>query len=183
MNKSEQRQCVKELRASFTEDYRKKADQRITELLLQSKEYQKAKVIFVYYSTDSEPDTRKFIETALKDKKKICLPRCKGKGIMEAVSYEMGDELKETCMGIHEPGSGEVISKDSIDLAVLPCLSCDVNGNRLGHGGGYYDRFLEDFSGENICLCYAKAVMKTIETEEHDKKVGALLTEDGILYL
>ncbi len=182
MNKSEQRRFVKELRSSFTEDYRKNAGQRITELLLQSREYQKAKTIFVYYSTDREPDTRKFIKTALQDGKKICLPRCVGKGVMEPVSYKMGDELKETCMGIYEPLAGEVISKDRIDLAVLPCLSCDHIGNRLGHGGGYYDRFLEDFSGENICLCYQKAVMETIETEEHDKKVGALLTEEGILY-
>ena len=182
MNKSEQRRSVKELRASFTEDYRKNADQRITELLLQSREFQKAKTIFVYYSTDREPDTRKFIKTALKDGRKICLPRCKGKGVMEFVSYQIGDELKETRMGIYEPVSGEIVKKEEIDLAVLPCLSCDVNGNRLGHGGGYYDRFLDSFSGENICLCYQKAVTETIETEAHDKKVGALLTEEGILY-
>ncbi len=182
MNKSEQRQSVKELRSSFTEDYRRKANQRITELLLQSKEYQKAKVIFVYYSTDREPDTRKFIKTALQDGKKICLPRCVGKGIMKPVFYKTGDELKETRMGIYEPVSGEVINKEEIDLAVLPCLSCDVKGNRLGHGGGYYDRFLEDFSGENICLCYQKAVTENIVSEEHDQKVDALLTEEGILY-
>ena len=70
-----------------------------------------------------------------------------------------------------------LISKDEIDLALVPAVCYDKQGYRLGFGGGYYDRWLEDFKGFKVGMCRDVALQDAVPTEPHDSRVDVLITE------
>lgn len=69
------------------------------------------------------------------------------------------------------------MKKDTIDLILVPNLCCDRQGYRLGHGGGYYDRYLADYSGMTVALCPAEWLREQLPRDEFDLPVGLVLTE------
>ena len=68
----------------------------------------------------------------------------------------------------------------AIDFAVLPCVTCNYLGQRLGHGGGYYDRFLSQYRGGTVLLCRELLIRQEIPVEPHDYPVPWVLTERGL---
>lgn len=98
-----------------------------------------AQVFFVYLSVSSEARTEKLIETLLEKGKTVVCPRVHG-GEMHAVIY--GEDFTLSSFGVKEPIGAEYLGK--IDVAIVPLLAVDEQGNRLGYGGGYYDRFLSE---------------------------------------
>ena len=103
---------------------------------------------------------------------------------MDAVEINDLSELKSGKFGISEPIEGcPSVKKDKIDLVLLPCLAADEQGNRLGKGGGFYDRFCEKISCKKIILCPELLLMKseTIPTEAHDITADAVATETRII--
>ena len=82
------------------------------------------------------------------------VPKCISKGIMEVYKIRSFDDLEPGKYGILEPKEGcEKISPKAIHLALIPCLSCSMKGERLGYGGGYYDRYLQQITGTQAVLC------------------------------
>ena len=79
------------------------------------------------------------------------------------------ENLKEKKFGVMEPDFGEEIKYNEIDLVIVPGVAFDINGNRIGFGKGYYDRFLRGYNGKTIVLAYDFQVLESIETEEHDE--------------
>ena len=75
----------------------------------------------------------------------------------------------------------EKISPKEIDLALIPCLSCGRDGHRLGYGGGYYDRYLNQVKGTLAVLCRTILMCDEIPTEDHDKNMDFVICEEGIL--
>mgnify|MGYP000441255458 CR=1 FL=1 len=73
------------------------------------------------------------------------------------------------------------ISPKEIDLALIPCLSCSRDGRRLGYGGGYYDRYLNQVKGTLAVLCRTVLMCDEIPTENHDKNMDFVICEEGIL--
>ena len=73
----------------------------------------------------------------------------------------------------------ETISAEELDLIVVPCVSASTGGKRLGHGAGYYDRFLAHSSGNAICLCFERMLRDDIPMDEYDVWMPAVLTENG----
>ena len=83
--------------------------------------------------------------------------------------------------GLLEPAAdAPVIPVDAIDFAVLPCVTCNYLGQRLGHGGGYYDRFLSQYRGGTVLLCRELLIRQEIPVEPHDYPVPWVLTERGL---
>ena len=83
--------------------------------------------------------------------------------------------------GLLEPTADTpVIPVDAIDFAVLPCVTCNYLGQRLGHGGGYYDRFLSQYRGGTALLCRELLIRQEIPVEPHDYPVPWVLTERGL---
>ena len=98
-------------------------------------------------------DTRIILETALQMGKRVCVPRCiPGKEhLMEAVEIHSMEELIPQTYGILEPRKELPSSTDRcFDLSLIPCVMADQRGGRLGHGAGYYDRFLEKSRGKKV---------------------------------
>lgn len=169
MTKKEARQQIKEKIKQLDERYRKEADRSIFEQIINLKEYKEAETIFCYASMKEEVDTWQLIKLALEQGKTVGVPLCIGKGIMEVRQVRMLSDFKEGAYGIMEPSKEcPLLSKDKIDMAVIPCVSADKEGRRLGHGAGFYDRFLQDTTFPKILICYRRLLMDEIPTQEHD---------------
>jgi len=135
--------------------------------------------LFCFVGVRSEPDTRPFLAARLAAGRAVAVPRCTGPGIMEARVITDLAQLREVGpLGIPEPGVDcPLLAPEAIALAVVPCLSCDREGRRLGQGGGYYDAFLRGRIFPAVALCYEALLSEHIPTEPFDVPVDGVLTE------
>ena len=128
-----------------------------------------------------EVDTRALIEAALREGKRVCAPRCLGKGAHGGARDRIAG-----CTRARRPWAvgarGELGHRAAgeIGLILVPCLAADRNGHRLGYGGGYYDRFLRGAAGASMCLCRARALLEDVPREEHDAAADMVVSEAGI---
>jgi 5-formyltetrahydrofolate cyclo-ligase len=146
---------------------------------MNSKEFKSAKVVGAYYAFGSEVKTDMIIERARALGKKVALPSVEGENL---AFYELssGKYLVKGRFGIMEPlPYGPV---DRIDMLVVPGIAFDKKGYRLGYGKGYYDKFLVKRKVFSIGLGYSFQLIESLPTGEHDKKLDAIATEDGIRY-
>ena len=154
--------------------------QALTERLLQHPFYQEAKIIATYLSFPHEFQTQELIEQALRDCKKVLIPKTYPKGRMDFVVYDP-QQLVKTSFGLLEPqGDLEVVDASQIDLIHVPGLSFTTKGYRIGYGGGYYDRYLEQFSGHTLSTIYPCQIQDFIP-ENHDIPVQEVLIDEGNL--
>ena len=152
----------------------------ITRAVLSSDFYADAQQILCYVSTADEIDTSAIISDALERGKAVFVPKCtEQKGIMRFYRIRSFDDLKSGKFGIPEPVNTEPDNEWHQDantaLCIVPTLCCDRLGNRLGYGGGYYDRFLRGFNGKKLCLCYARFADVQLPLEEHDVVCDAVI--------
>lgn len=168
---------LKLLRDSLEE--KDKLSDRICEAFIGSDLYENAETLLLYYSSASEVSTVKIFCKALSDGKKTAFPLCTdNQGTM--VFYYVSDEkeLKKGMYGIMEPPcENEMFSGAENCICIVPGLSFDKNGYRIGYGKGYYDRFLSDFNGISVGLCYEAMVSEKVPTDKYDKKVNYLITD------
>ncbi len=140
--------------------------------------YKISRLILVFVSAGSEPETHRFIETALSDGKKVAVPYI-SEGEMSFRYIGSLSELVPGAFGISEPPAGNETVKDfSSCLCVTPCLSVDENGVRLGYGGGFYDRFLSEHSGVYAAaVCFDELISRELPCENHDIRVDMYVTQ------
>ena len=175
--KSELRkQVLQEMRA-LSQEQKQAIDQALTERLLHHPFYQEAKVIATYLSFPHEFQTQELIEQALKDGKKVLIPKTYPKGRMNFVVYDP-QQLVKTSFGLLEPqGDLEVVDASQIDLIHVPGLAFTTEGYRIGYGGGYYDRYLKHFSGNTLSTVYPCQIRDFIP-EDHDIPVQEVLVDE-----
>ena len=155
-------------------------DLALTERLLQHPFYQEAKIIATYLSFSHEFQTQGLIEKALRDGKKVLIPKTYPKGRMDFVVYHP-QQLVKTSFGLLEPqGDLEVVDASQIDLIHVPGLAFTTEGYRIGYGGGYYDRYLKHFSGHTLSTIYPCQIQDFIP-EKHDIPVQEVLIDEGNL--
>lgn len=176
------RRRMKAAREGWENAYRQSADAAIAHHVRKSAVWLAAGTVFAYVSVGCEVDTRALIEAALKEGKRVCAPRCLGKGRMEAREIAALGALVPAAYGLLEPAEdAPLVPPEEIDLILVPCLAADRSGHRLGYGGGYYDRFLESAAKPSICLCRRRALLDGVPHAEHDAAVDAVATEAGII--
>lgn len=141
--------------------------------------WRKARTIFLYCSTAEEVGTAQLMEDALQQGKRVCVPLCtEKKGEMYACEIQSVSQLAPGHFGIPEPpGNAPRVPPQSIDLCIVPCLAADPFGNRLGYGGGYYDRFLAQTTAETIVLCPENCFLSQLPAEPHDRRCNRIVTE------
>ena len=178
--KSELRKQVLQEMKVLPREQKQFIDQALTERLLHHPFYQEAKVIASYLSFPHEFQTQELIEQALKDGKKVLIPKTYPKGRMDFVVYNP-QQLVKTSFGLLEPqGDLEVVDASQIDLIHVPGLAFTTEGYRIGYGGGYYDRYLEHFSGHTLSTVYPYQIQNFI-SEKHDIPVEEVLIDEGNL--
>lgn len=162
----------------WTPAQREQSDDALFARFLALSEVESAKTILLYCGMGAEPDTARLLPVLLEWGKTVALPRCLPDRGMEARRVANATALVRHPYGMLEPGEGcPVVSKEEIDLILTPGLAFDKNGYRLGQGGGYYDRYLADFTGVTIALCREDFLLDTVPAEIHDRPVGMVLTE------
>ncbi len=180
MQKKLLRNEIKTKSEALSTEYKKASSAQICSRVLSSASFRNAESIFVYVSTDNEPDTREIIEKALSRGKAVYVPKCIKKGVMLPVRITRGTKFISGYMGIKEPEKyDEEIEIKEIDLSVIPCISASLSGERLGHGAGFYDIFLKKVKTEKMCLCFHKLISDIIPTDENDIPMDCIITERG----
>jgi len=180
--KNELRKQFKKLRSEIS--FKEEKSLKICNNFLNSDTYKQSKIILCYSSVKDEVNTASIIEKALQDGKTLALPRCLNKnGEMNYFAVHSADDLESGCFGILEPKKHCFpITEFSNSVCIVPALSFDKAGYRLGYGGGYYDRFLENYSFISVGLCYNNLVSNALPRDKFDRKVNAVITENEIFF-
>jgi len=157
------------------------------------------KNIFIFVSTNSEIDTQPLLETAIKDGKKVFVPKVEADSLSK--DNKTDDRLvfhqirtidgpwHQGPFGIREPLCGRTpLASDFPALILAPGLAFDRNGNRLGHGKGYYDRFLAELDSEGrrnttLGFCMDFQIVSMVPTEDKDIKMNGILTGKEFIIL
>jgi 5-formyltetrahydrofolate cyclo-ligase len=138
---------------------------------------QKSRTIMIYYSIDHEVATHSIICKLLKAGKVVALPTCVDKKNIRAGIIQDLDQLIPGVLGIKEPSPSVLeMAPAEIDMAIVPGIAFDRNGNRLGHGAGYYDRFLRKSKAYKLGLAFDFQILDNLVFEEHDVPMNAFLT-------
>jgi 5-formyltetrahydrofolate cyclo-ligase len=172
-------------RAELAEDQRTAAGRAIRDALLERPEVQMAGTIAAYYSVGAEPDTRGLLFALWKRGSYVLLPLLRPDGDLDWASYEGPESLVPGPRGLLEPGEpprgpGAVARAD---VVLAPALAVDRAGNRLGRGGGSYDRALARVGPlvPLIALVYDAELLDRVPAEPHDVKVrGAVSPAAGV---
>ena len=160
--------------AEITSKQKKIWSEKAVQKIEKEKDFQVSQNIFVFAPSGSELEFVKILCQKWEEKKTFFFPKIinKNSGEMEFFSSKF-ENLEVGVFGILEPKSGE---KSAPDLVILPALAVDKNRNRLGKGGGFYDRFLaKNKSIKTICALPKFAVLKKIPAQNHDQKVDKIL--------
>lgn len=177
------RQAVKKRAAGLSPDYLRQADAAICRCLLSLPELTAADVVFSFFPVSGEPRITPVLAELLARGKTLALPRCVGPGVMEARQVEELAGLIPGRYGIPEPGPDcPAIPWDRLSFAILPCVTADRAGRRLGHGGGYYDRFLAQAPPgmASTVVCRAALMPRRVPVQPHDLPVPLVVTEEGV---
>ncbi|KAJ1741725.1 hypothetical protein LPJ78_001695 [Coemansia sp. RSA 989] len=134
-----------------------------------------------------ELQTYMLIKDAWKNGKTVYVPRCVGQNDMQMVRLEGQDDLDSlprNKWGIPEPATDRAaVDPLLLDFIVVPGVAFDREGNRCGHGRGYYDRYLAKATNAFTCaVCLSDQVLDQVPADEHDKKPDIILAPLGILY-
>lgn len=178
MDKSALRAEIRARMGALTGAEREKSDEALFARFMALPEVERARTILLYYGMGAEPDTARLIPGLLAMGKAVALPKCLPGRQMEGRLVSNETALVCHPYGMLEPGEDcPVVSQAEIDLILTPGLAFDKKCYRLGQGGGYYDRYLADFTGRTVALCRDAFLLDTVPTQAHDRPVELVLTE------
>ena len=175
MDKAALRKQIREKKRAMTEGEILEASARLGQLFAASKAYRQAKSIYGYLPYNQEVRTVPMLEQALRDGKRVAVPKCYGDE-MRFIWMEDLSKVEKGYAGIPEPVEDGPVADDETALVLMPGLAFDPEGRRIGYGGGFYDRFLaKEPDHPTLALCYAFQMLPKLETEEFDIPVDCVL--------
>ena len=160
------RNVCKKYRNNLSAEKKQQFDLILQEKFLQTEEYKNAKVLLAFVSKDIEINTELIIKQALSDGKILALPKCKEENLMDFYRVDDLSQLMEGDYGLLEPNPEKckMLSETENTVCLVPGLAFDREGYRIGFGKGYYDRFLLDYKGITVGMCYTKCVEEALPT-------------------
>ncbi|WOO36457.1 5-formyltetrahydrofolate cyclo-ligase [Anaerocolumna sp. AGMB13020] len=183
MKKEEIRQEIREQKASLSKEVIDLQSSIIREQFLALREYKECSQLILYAAFNQEVNTLPLIRQALLDGKKVALPRVM-KETIEFYYINSISDLEESAFGIPEPEPVDILQLEkNFNLILVPGLAFDKQGNRIGYGKSFYDRYFisHEESFLKICFAYGFQVYEEIPFEAHDVKIDILITKDGVL--
>jgi len=192
--KNEVRGELLEKRRNIPPKTRVEWDKKIANTLLNSISYRFCDILLIYASMNDEISTGAIIGHALANKKIVACPVSNtADHTLTFKIIKSADELIPGSYNIPEPPAAnpdfrEFIAADAsnkppLAICVIPCLSYDSDGYRMGYGKGYYDRFLPTFEGTKIGLCYSGFKSAKLPKGKYDVKLDVFITEKGVMVL
>ena len=134
------RAAAKARRAQLTSSQRQEASTKIAEKLFGTTIFRSSSNIACYVSLDAEVSTRSIIERAWQQKKRVFAPIAEKHFILRFRQFDNERDLFTNNIGLREPIHGRPARSDEFDLVIVPLVAFDSHRNRIGMGGGYYDR-------------------------------------------
>lgn len=160
---------------------RESRSREIESQVLALKEWDAARTVALFASLPTEPDTAGLIQNALAQGKQVVLPRICGQDLeWIRVKDSGGTRTRSTRFAqLEEPAGGERIAPGKLDLVLVPGLAFGFKGERLGRGGGYYDRALAALPGRvvRIGVCFHYQLHAEIPRETHDQAVHRVVSD------
>ena len=178
MTKSEIRKEFLRKRNALSYKYRISADSEIFCKLIHCDEYDKSDLILVYVSVGSEIDTSEIIKYSFNSLKRVAVPFCRN-GRMDFYEILSTDELTASQFGIPTVDISDRTAVEMTDktLCIVPAICLDIGGNRLGYGGGYYDRFLRENDINHVCLVRKDFIVDNLPAEDFDFQIRKYITD------
>jgi 5-formyltetrahydrofolate cyclo-ligase len=177
--KKEQRKICFDRRRALTPEEREAFSEEICRKVSQLPELKSAKTVFSYLATYDEADPSHLPAEG----KVFCFPVSYKGGIMEARIPAEKDGLETGLLGIVSPKieTSVLVDPEDIDLIIVPCVGFDEKKNRLGHGGGYYDRYMPRCKKASfICIAFEAQKLDNIAVGRYDMTVDHIVTEKQV---
>ena len=175
MNKSELRAYIRSKKRAMTEEQIARKSEALRVLFTASECYKAAKTIYGYMPYNQEVRTVPMLEQALRDGKRVAVPKCYGDE-MRFIYLDDLTQVEKGYAGIPEPIADGPVADDETALVLMPGLAFTEDGQRIGYGGGFYDRFLSrEPNHPTAALCFDFQMVEEIPTEEFDIPVDLVL--------
>ncbi|MCF6137912.1 5-formyltetrahydrofolate cyclo-ligase [Pseudalkalibacillus berkeleyi] len=176
--KKKMRMDIQKKLSNLSDGTRDQESVQIREQLFQTDDWKKSDTIGVTVSRGNEINTYPIIEKAWEEGKTVVVPKCHAKDFsMDFRKIDSFEQLEVVYFGLKEPvvEKTELITPDEIDLLIVPGLLFDEEGFRIGFGGGFYDRYLERYTGTTVSLLHPVQLNNDIPRESFDKPVDYLI--------
>lgn len=182
-DKQQLRALLRERRDAIPTQKKQELDREIVNKIVQSPLFKQATKIFLYAPVKGEINLLPLARAAQQSGKRIAFPRC-DTSTEQMQFFELLPE-KKLVAGAYNipepPADAPLCESDKHTLCILPALSCDTRGYRLGYGKGYYDKYLTAFRGTTVCAVYHGLLSPTLPSEAHDIPTQFICTEKGFL--
>jgi len=184
--KSEIRKKILTIRDSLSAEEVAEKSLQIKNRLINTSMYSEANHIFTFLSFNNEVMTKPIIDDCILKNKQLYIPLCNTR-IKEIVlcKFEGWDRLRPSKFGILEPvrDNIRIVNRSILDMAIVPGAVFDRNGNRIGYGAGYYDRFFFSLKKDiiKIAICYSFQVVDRIVPSKHDMPMDYIVTEKEVI--
>ena len=188
VRKASLREAMLEARGRVSEEEMRRVGDRLCRHLLDSLAFRQSRRVALYAAQGGEPDLRLFFDQALALGKEVLLPRCGAGHRLVFHRIESWSELKPGRYGLLEPqASASEYGPEALDLVLVPSLAVDLEGRRLGRGGGWYDRALaaRQVSADSHWLAVIhdfQRVKTDVPAGKMDQRVDGFVTEEGIFW-
>lgn len=185
--KSELRMRVLNARKSMSEEELSQKSRKIGQALFELPSFKAAQTIMFYIDFRNEVQTGEMIKEVLRQGKRVVIPitDVKNTRLIPSELKDFPGDLTSGTWGILEPKADCVrpIDINEIDFVIVPGVSFDEKGNRLGYGGGFYDRFLpQTKEGTIYCaLAFEMQIKEEVYPEVHDQLVHYVITEERVI--
>ena len=175
MDKKQLRDQIRQRKRAMTETEIAEKSATLAQKFLATPLYKQAKTLYGYLPYNQEVRTVPILAQALADGKQVAVPKIYG-DTMRFILLPDLSKVEKGYSGIPEPIADEPIANDETALVLMPGLAFDPKGNRMGYGGGFYDKFLEAEPGHpTVALCYDFQMLPHLDTEAHDIPVDLVL--------
>lgn len=176
MNKTQLRAWIRQQKRAMTAQQIEKASRQLGEKFAACQQYIQAKTIYGYMPYNQEVRTVPMLEQAMKDGKQVAVPKVYGDTMRFILVTDL-TAMEKSEFGIPEPIADGPVADDPNALVLMPGLAFTAKGDRMGYGGGFYDKFLaQEPAHPTVALCYDFQLVDSLPTEEYDIPVDLVLT-------
>lgn len=177
--KEQIRSQAKKYRLGLDEERKRQLDNILQKNFIASAFYRDSALLLAFMSKDIEVSTELIIKTSLSQGKALALPRCRENSQMDFYLVSDLSQLEKGSYGLLEPNPEKcpLVKDFAGSVCLVPGLVFDREGYRIGFGKGYYDRFLTDYQGITVGICYGKCIEDKLPRGYFDRPVDGVITE------
>jgi 5-formyltetrahydrofolate cyclo-ligase len=186
MEKVQLREKLQKCLLEMSEQQRNAKNKKACRNLISTPQFQNASRVMLYLSLPYEADTSEAILCAWQLGKTVAVPKIswQQRHMIPVQINSLETSFSTEVVGLRNPVTGVPMAIEEIDLVVVPALGFDRKGNRLGHGGSYYDRFFANTAlrAQRCGFAFAEQVVEAVPMRDHDISMDFLVTDEEIIY-